>query len=453
MNHFAISHVMSQLPTFPDEDQRFWWTATAPSLARLLVSCKYSTEQQAAHLEWYRRFIPKALGPRPIPGRKGLFVPCPVFDGSACEHSINWKEHSSSRVVRFTIEAVGREAGSWRDPFNQDETRRMLVSMLGVVPGLSLKRFDTFARRLFITQEGYAELTPRIPNGTPLSQAWTAFDLLHGGVMAKVYFMPILKMIETGKSTNDLVFDTVRDCNSKEYGTFDGPISLLQDYTTSFTAAPYDVPVVEMVAIDCIDSPNSRIKLYLRTAANTFHRVKDMFTLGGRLSGPELDEGVAALVEIWPILFRLDPRAVDIENLEVFPRGSYCGCAIEMKPGQKNPETKIHIPVRKIAGTDAQLCESLATWFRKRGHAEFASQYKTDLESAFPAHDLERTRGTHTFVSFSYTRRTGVYMTMYYSTKILDIHARNSSMVQQSEKDIWRGYDQLWRSKSRIVQR
>ena len=35
-------------------------------------------------------------------------------------------------------------------------------------------------------------------------------------------------------------------------------------------------------------------------------------------------------------------------------------------------------------------------------------------------HDLEGTNGTHTYLSFAYTKNTGVYMTMYYSPKIHD---------------------------------
>jgi hypothetical protein len=71
-----------------------------------------------------------------------------------------------------------------------------------------------------------------------------------------------------------------------------------------------------------------------------------------------------------------------MENVEVFPKGSYCGYAIEMKPGQAEPQVKIHMPVRKIDGTDAQLCQSLSTWFAARGHGELAASYRTDLEAA-----------------------------------------------------------------------
>lgn len=59
------------------------------------------------------------------------------------------------------------------------------------------------------------------------------------------------------------------------------------------------------------------------------------------------------------------------------------------------------------------------------------------LTSHSPEHDLDATNGTHTFVSFTYTRRAGVYMTMYYSTKIFG--------VVQLEGDRWKGYDNMWK--------
>ncbi|KEZ40024.1 hypothetical protein SAPIO_CDS9013 [Scedosporium apiospermum] len=298
------------------------------------------------------------------------------------------------------------------------------------VPGIDLKHFEIFAEEFFFSSGTAEALTPKIPPGTPLSQAWVAFDLLRGKIMAKVYFMPILKWIQTGIPTRVLVSRAVQKCSGK-YGTYDAPMKLLDSYLESFV--PGSGPVVEMVAIDCVDSPDSRIKVYLRTDVNTLAKAKVIYTLGGRLSGEAIDAGLEALTELWPILFRLEGS--DFENTEVFPRGSYCGCAVEMKAGHAQPGTKIHIPVRKINVTDAQLCQSLSAWFAKRGHRDFAATYEENLRAAFPDHNFNTTNGTHTFVSFAYTKKTGVYMTMYYSTKIFGV---------QVNKDYWKGYDNLW---------
>jgi DMATS type aromatic prenyltransferase len=358
------------------DDATFWWQTTGLPLSRLLAVSDYTEPDRQSHLAWYRHFVAPALGPRPVPGVRPLFQPCPVYDGSPCELSTNFKERSPQRTIRFTIEATGRDAGTPDDPFNQAETTRLLGAMAGHVACLDLHQYEIFSRALFFSPEDAQALLPRVAPGTPLSQVWLAFDLLRGGggIMAKVYFMPILKWIETGTETKDLVFAAARACT--RHGSYDAPVRLLD----GFLVAGAGAFVVEMVAIDCIDSPDARIKVYLRTNVNTLARAKHVLTLGGRLSGPLVEEGLAALSELWPILFRLGEGGVDAETAEIFPSGSYCGCAVEMKAEREEPETKLHIPVRKIEGTDAQICESLAAWFDKRGHAGFAATYKKNLE-------------------------------------------------------------------------
>ena len=367
-----------QTHELPNEDQNFWWRATAPSLCRLLASCGYTKEDQVSHLRWYREYVIGSLGPRPIAGQKAIFQPCPVFDGSAVEHSINWKERSRDQTVRFTIEAVGYQAGTPSDLCNQEASKELLRRLAEDIPGLDLTRFHIFAEQLFVPPETAPTVLARAGR-TPLSQIWIAFDLLRGGgLLTKVYFMPILKWLETGIPTKQLVFDAVRKCNGR-HGTYDAPVALLDDYLASFP--PERAPVIEMVAIDCVDSPGARIKCYLRTGVNTLRKAKHQYTLGGRLRGEIVEEGVRALKELWPILFRLNGEE-NIEDEEVFPAGDYCGCAIEMKANCAEPETKIHIPVRKIAGTDAQLCAALAAWFERRGHGGFAAEYNSHLEAA-----------------------------------------------------------------------
>jgi DMATS type aromatic prenyltransferase len=366
---------------FPNKDQKFWWDATAHSLAELLARSGYTEEEQAAHLAWYRRFIPHTLGPRPVVGKPYTFVPGPVFDGSPVEHSINWKEKSKSkRLVRFTVGPASFEQADDQDPFSQDEVRRFLECQMDAVPGLSLERFNTVCENLFIKPENYASLIARIPDYTPRVQAWVAFDLVPTP-MAKVYFVPMLKWLETGKTLNEIAFETTIACNTEKNGSFDAPVAFTKKYFDSFPVETR--PRVEFMAIDCVDSPSSRIKHYVRTKANTFNKVVDLYTLGGSLKSEDIDAGISALRELWPLIFRLDVSPEELGDAEVWPTGGPgAGAAIEMRPGQEEPEVKIHWPVRLINGTDEQLADSLATYFRQRGHGEFADNYKSDLKAA-----------------------------------------------------------------------
>jgi tryptophan 7-dimethylallyltransferase len=363
-------------PGAEDDDQQFWWQTTAVPLSRLLAVCEYTEERQRHLLDWYRKYILTALGPRPIRGIKPKFEPCLVFDGSACELSMNWKEREPNRTVRFTIEATGHEAGTPTDPFNQRTTETLLRNMASEFKSFDLSQFEHFAKHFFLPNEAAESLHAKMPADTPLSQVWVAFDLLHDSIMAKVYFIPLLKWIHTGTRTRDLVKQALTSCGDK-YGPYDAAFGLLETYIDKIP--PDQAPHIEMLAVDCIDSPKHRVKIYLRTNVNTLAKARHAYTLAGSLAGPAVETALAALNEFWPIIFRLEEK--DIDDVMVLPEGSGCGYAIEMRPGVAEPEVKIHIPVRKIERTDEQLCDSLAAWFGRRGRSDLASIYLDSLRS------------------------------------------------------------------------
>ncbi|KAK4175215.1 tryptophan dimethylallyltransferase-domain-containing protein [Triangularia setosa] len=240
---------------FDDDSKEFWNETTALPLIKLLQNSGYSNQDIETHSKWYNCFIIPALGSQPQAGKKPLFNARITADGSPVELSVNFKESSKVRTVRFTIEATGPKAGTPTDPYNQEETTRLLQTMTNAIPGIYLGQYNTFTQSLFLPASTAPSILPKVTPKTPLSQAWIAFDLAHGGgIMAKVYFMPFLKWLHTASpaqaiSTKDIIFDIARQCNGP-YGSYDHPISLLDSYLCSFPPGSFQ-PTVEMVAIDC----------------------------------------------------------------------------------------------------------------------------------------------------------------------------------------------------------
>ncbi|KAK0710368.1 tryptophan dimethylallyltransferase-domain-containing protein [Apiosordaria backusii] len=280
--------------------------------------------------------------------------------------------------------------------------------------------------------------------------------------MAKVYFMPFLKWLHTSASsisptiaTKDIVFDIARQCNGP-YGSYDHPIALLDLYLCSFASGQFQ-PMVEMVAIDCVDSPGARIKCYLRTGVTTLQQAREAMTLGGRIKNGDTDATLELLGELWGVLFRSKVGShEEIETKSVLVEGAYCHLAVEMKAGDPGSvETKLHIPVNKVADgglSDEVICAGLGEWFAKRGHGEFDGGYRKELAEAF-----ENLEGTHTFVSFTYTKKTGVYMSMYYSPQThagMELNGGFSEVLDggKVERDVWEGYDDLVRGVRNAVQ-
>ncbi|KAI1123021.1 aromatic prenyltransferase [Nemania abortiva] len=412
----SLVQLASQNTGVLDDDQEFWWKATAGSLSQLLTSCEYDKEDRISHLSWYRRWIIPALGPRPAQSNDPLHKSCLVFDGSTCEFSMNWKEREPNQIVRFNIEAMSHKAGTDADPFNQQPALDLLRRLSQEYPDLRLTQFEELAEEFFLSLEYARSLKTRLPPGTPQSRVWVGFDLVKGGFRAKAYFIPFLKATEEGLSVKELAFRAVKRL-SCTYGSFNKSLSVLDDYLASFDQG--NAPGVAIVAIDCFDSPEARLKIYLETTANTLMKVKGLYSLGGRLSSSEIDQGLCTLGQLWEVLFKLSPG--DQETADIFGSGPYCGISFEMKPGGSVPEPKVYIPSRLVA-SDAQHCETLATWFAMRGHYELAKVYEERLRAAFPLQKMDESWGMHSFISFAYTSKSGAYMSMYYTTRIPEIN-------------------------------
>lgn len=361
-------------------DEEFWWQSTGYGLGHLLAQAAYTPDQQDRYLQFHRRFILPSLGPRPVVGKKFNSGGLICADGSSLEPSINWKEtDKSKRLIRFAMTATSAQAGTPADPFSQVETSGLLKNVQTVAPSLSLKHYTIFAKELLIRSQDQDALLARIGDDIPRVTIWVAFDLKHDDEpTAKVYFIPILKMLETGRHTNDLFYNAAFKCGP----AYHEPINAVKSYIDSFKNTSSRVPYTELIALDCVEGPGARIKSYLRTAFTTLAGARNLYTLGGRITGEDVEHGLEALSQLWPILFRI-PQGEDIENKIVWPGDFGLGASVELKPGKAQPEVKIHFPPHAIQSyTDRELAGALSDWFRSCGHVEFADSYESDLDTA-----------------------------------------------------------------------
>ncbi len=133
INLNGVSHVTEALPILDEvnqeiisdsEDRAFWWDAMAGTLATLLQANQYSDEAQRHYLRWFSKWVPPALGPRPING-KPYYGSWLTHDLSPFEFSINWKEKSRKQIIRFSFEPTTKQAGTASDPINQLGAKRV----------------------------------------------------------------------------------------------------------------------------------------------------------------------------------------------------------------------------------------------------------------------------------------------------------------------------------------
>ncbi|GAP88223.2 putative 7-dimethylallyltryptophan synthase [Rosellinia necatrix] len=415
------------------EDREFWWSALADPLATLLQNREYPHDVQLQYLRWFQKWIPAALGPRPISGQP-FYGSWLTYDRSAVEYSINWKEKSPRQTVRFTLEPTSSKSGTPADPLNQLGAQEFLTGIAPDVPGLDLARFNDFLAATYIPDEGVEAAAAKHPAGFPRSRVWVAFDLDRAGrAVAKAYFLPHWRALHTGIPARQIVSDAILAC-SGPLGSYETSVAALNDYLDTTSFAPGAAPEIALLSNDCVVADAaSRIKVYVRSEADTLAKARDMFHLGGRLRGPVVAECLAAIRDFWYHLFGLDSADPGADD-KVVLGGHGCVLVYEMRPTPlpladgataavaPDIEVKLHIPVWELGKTDAEIGELMAAWFHAHGHPELAASYQSDLAATFPKHPLSTAGGTHTFISLTYTPKTGLYMTTYYTTKLPELY-------------------------------
>jgi DMATS type aromatic prenyltransferase len=408
-------------------NQAFWWDKLGPSFASLLETSEYSGQEQLYYLRWFYENILPALGPRPVDG-KSNYPAWITHDGSCLEFSLNWKQTEAKQTIRFSFEPVTEQAGTNADPLNQRAAGIHLTRLANHIPDADLGRFQALRAAMSVPHESADEIIARNPPGSPLSTTWLACDLERGGgIVAKSYYLPHLKAVHTGIPTKSIVFDAMRACNGA-FGVYDSGISPINEYLESFKQGP--APMVVLLSNDCVpDSQSSRLKVYVFSGANTLSHARDMFNLGGRLSGTATEEGLRAIEDFWCHLFGLDQNEPASADQVVLPDAAHFICVYEVRPtpgpgDAPNIEVKLHLPSWHMDKTDAERSELLSAWFERHGAHGLASRYKQDLELAFPRSNSGRDRATHTWISVTWTEKSGLYMTMYYSPEIPKFHFR-----------------------------
>ncbi|KAL1971183.1 hypothetical protein VTN77DRAFT_135 [Rasamsonia byssochlamydoides] len=419
-SHNSVYHNLTTVLHFADEDQHFWWTETASIIGKLMESAGYDVDSQRFYLLLYHARIVAALGPKPKPGSSA--APWESFmtdDHTPIE--ISWNLGANLSVVRFSIEPVGPLAGTSVDPFNQRRAIELLEQANKLSSDVDLQWFNHFRKRFLVEDHKTETVLGKLPANEHSSQLFVAFDLDNGKATTKAYIFPILKAVERGISPLDLVSQAIRQLDTPTISV--SPAwAVVEDFIRSCPVESR--PKTEFVAVDCVEPKESRIKVYIRTQHMALEKVKDVFTLGGRLNDRTTQTALRMLEELWRLVLNLPDNVRDSDELR--PRdGNSAGHRtsgllfnFEMRPGTPLPEPKVYIPVRHYARSDLDIARGLTSFFRRRGWTSLARMYTTNLKEMFPHHPLAETTGTHTYIVFAYKKKTGVYLTAYYNPQV-----------------------------------
>lgn len=414
---------MAVLSTELNSDAEFWWQICKPALAGLMNHAgTYTPQDKDSNLQFFRQQIAPWIGPRP---RSQLGQDASPLDvASPVEMSINFTS-TGKPIVRYQFEPLGATAGphtTSEDPFGKARVMKLLGDMESL-PGVDLRWVHQFLQAMTPSDpEEVAVVNKAISDGRlpfPLDHHITinlAFDLSGSKTNVKAYFFPLAKHFSTGKTTMAVTFDTIRAL--EPHGAELAPsVNQLERY---WPTCP-DKMDVTMVGTDAADPSKSRIKLYAYiNSLNSWNVVKHICTLGGVAVDKERLQGLEILHSVWPLLMDEDEGREDLDdyNKPLRLSISFLGSLLfsfEFRPGYEFPDVKTYVPQWQYGPSDRKIAQNLVAIFRRLGWEKAAATYIDKLQETFPGADLDGPASLHSNVSFSYSPKTGGYMSVYYA--------------------------------------
>ncbi|CRL20397.1 Aromatic prenyltransferase, DMATS type [Penicillium camemberti] len=383
----------------PVDDQRDWWQKTGPLLASLMTSAGYTNESQRQHLMFFYTAVVPYLGPYPQ-----KFPSAMTHNELPLELSVNFQQLGGARpVIRVAVEPVTSISGTKEDPYNMSPIRDILSHLEKLnIEGYDPRLFEHFYPKHTLDKIESQKLQQKNESIRELSQVAFGFDLKPDRISVKGYTFPGLKCHLTGKDMCSVVTESIQEYlgDADRYNT----IGLMKDYIET-TEARANFGFV--YSNDCVTPEKSRHKIYGRTKDMSWNQVKEIWAFGGRIDSPESNKGLDYLQRLWELLeIGNGPHPLDLHLVWNY----------ETKAGMKVPATKIYFPVYGL--NDQKNVRAIVQYLKEIGLDIRGDAYEQDVQDLFPGFDIQQTDRLICWVSFAYTEKTGVYLSVYYHSSL-----------------------------------
>ncbi|PYI35964.1 Cdpnpt in complex with Thiolodiphosphate and (S) Benzodiazependione [Aspergillus indologenus CBS 114.80] len=399
---------LSRSLRFSSLDEFQYWHHHGPMLGKLLCDGNYSVHQQYEYLCLFAHVIVPSLGPFPSPGRE-LFQ-CILGSIGPFELSQNFTKTRST--TRIAYEPTSHRATTGQDPFNRALLPSALHDLKATGAAINLDLHHALLPRLTLSDSDVARLpqsqTAELPFKT---QTILALDLGPAGISVKEYFYPTLKAQVTAQSPTQLCIDAIRTIDSEQI--FAQGCDALQEYLQQ----PEQKTEIFLVSCDLVDPHRTRLKFYLAEFDVRFDRVVEHWTMGGQLNkeDPDITEGLAMLDDLWRALDIVEgPRAYPKRPSQPGDPPTYLPLMLnyEIHPGRRAPIPKFYFPISGIP--DKKVAAVLTDFFEHHDMPDQAAVYAANLQNYFAGENLEETTHHQAWLSFSYAKSKGPYLTVYY---------------------------------------
>ncbi|CAF9943402.1 MAG: hypothetical protein ALECFALPRED_000295 [Alectoria fallacina] len=414
--------------TANDSSRTFWWSTTRCHMSSLLQHADYSIAAQHHALSFYHDCIVPCLGPQPSPrGSSDHFQSYCLDDYSPIEYSWCWNgrtgtDGAAKPKIRFAFEAIGPQAGSHEDPWNQDMSAHLVRTLEKRFEGqIDWKLFEYFWDALLPERKDTRlKIQTHAPKHTHQSSLFMACEMPGEeevvpwrGMVVKAYFMPMLRALQENTSRTEVLDGAIRGLKGLLGNVQFPALSAVIEYMNAPDSPDFEV---EMLAVDCVEPSRSRIKIYLRSQRTAWDVVSSVLTLRGR--APLSKAGLENLRRLWRLVLNLEglSDAQDLPPVTHSTGGAFfCFYA---QASQALPSAKLYIPVKHYAKDDAAGATGLVTFLQMQGEASYSKSFWKVLESIATHRSLDEGKGVQTYLSAQTRSDGGLSLTSYLGPEI-----------------------------------
>lgn len=316
-------------------------------------------------------------------------------DFTPVEFSWSWDIGQGPPKIRLSVEAIGQDAGSELDPFNQTMTDELIGRIDSAVPGVDWELFHNFRAAFHQWDCAPFTLADAVdPSLSHTSSVFMGFELQNAEVAVKAYFVPV-KAEQTGRSRMSILSESI---NSLQGSNLRLPS---YDYLTDFLTNRSANSQLEIigVAVDCVSLIHSRLKIYVRSSETSFDSVCEFMSLGGKLdtfTGDALQD----FSQLWYAVLDIDEELATSEELHSrHHQTEGVLYNFDIKAGSTMPEAKVYIPVRHYAPNDKVVAHGLASYLKMKKEGRFVNDYLKALEGMCTHRPLANSCGLQTYIS------------------------------------------------------
>jgi hypothetical protein len=391
----------------------------------------YDLQSQYFGLIFHLHHIIPRLGPaKTAVNGKPAWRSFMTDDFSPLEYSWNWDTTKKGPKIRYAVEAIGPDAGTPKDPFNQNSTLELCEQLRSALPGTNFTLLDILRdsfhdsgvqggeqqrpltpisywrklkgqlrgaskrKRLSSSASSSEKSTHSVSedvNHSSSSSIFLAFEL-GSNIATKAYFVPV-KAEQHGISRLEVLTGAIETLRKYGY-PFEAYDKLLQFSRTS-QGAKLDIIGL---AIDCVEPEASRFKIYVRSPESSFQSVCEMMTLGGMIDSLS-STARSELKDLWWSTLGLDVGFSETEGLKC-EKHETAGVLynFDIKPRGTSVDPKLYVPVRHFASNDYNAAMGLKDYLAARGRDRYFSNYMRALEKSCTHRSLRDGCGFQTYI-------------------------------------------------------